>query len=167
MVFRNMVETQPLAEVEHDPSDFIWLRQVFGLENGEPAIQYPGSTRANVGRVVMYPSTIEHKFTRFELKDRSKSGYTRAIVFFLVDPNIRIISTANIAPQRVDWTKDIPPGMGVKEGLQKLALDNIDEKGDMPMSLREALDMRLEVLEDVAEFTRYQHVAFESNVLML
>ncbi|CAP99467.1 hypothetical protein EN45_006330 [Penicillium chrysogenum] len=167
MIFRNMVETQPLAEVEHDPNDFIWLQQVFGLVNGEPAIQYPGSTRANVGRVVMYPSTIEHKFTRFELKDRTKPGCTRALVFFLVDPNMRIISTANVAPQRFDWTKDIPPGMGVKEGLQKVALDNIDEKGDMPMSLREALDMRINVLEDVAEFTRYQHVAFESNVLML
>ncbi|CAI7647214.1 unnamed protein product [Penicillium discolor] len=166
MRFRNMVESDTLTEIEHEPNDFIWLRQVFGMQNGEPAIQYPGSICGNVGRVVMYPSSVEHKFTRFELKDKTKPGHTRALVFFLVDPNIRIISTANVPPQRLDWTKEMP-GEDVKEGLQKLALDNMKSKGDMPMSLEEAMETRMKVLQEVAEFTRYQHVAFESNVLML
>ncbi|KAJ5963897.1 uncharacterized protein N7479_003773 [Penicillium vulpinum] len=168
MQFRNMVESDMLSEIEHEPNDFIWLRQVFGLENGEPAIQYPGSIQAGVGRVIMYPSTIQHKFTRFELKDKAKPGHARAMVFFLVDPNIRIISTANIPPQRLDWAKDIPETkQGVKADLAKAALDNMKSKGDMPMSLEEAMDTRLKVLQEVEEFTRYQHVAYESNVLML
>ncbi|KAJ5705283.1 hypothetical protein N7536_000972 [Penicillium majusculum] len=166
MQFRNMVESDTLTEIEHEPNDFIWLRQVFGMQNNEPAIQYPGSICGNVGRVIMYPSTVEHKFTRFELKDKTKSGHARALVFFLVDPNIRIISTANVPPQRLDWIKEMP-GEDVKEGLQKLALDNMKSKGDMPMSLEEALETRMEVLQEIGEFTRYQHVAFESNVLML
>ncbi|KAF4766331.1 hypothetical protein HAV15_010985 [Penicillium sp. str.  len=166
MQFRNMVESDTLTEIEHEPNDFIWLRQVFGMQNNEPAIQYPGSICGNVGRVIMYPSTVEHKFTRFELKDKTKSGHARALVFFLVDPNIRIISTANVPPQRLDWTKEMP-GEDVKEGLQKLALDNMKSKGDMPMSLEEALETRMKVLQEIGEFTRYQHVAFESNVLML
>ncbi|KAK4867793.1 hypothetical protein LT330_006654 [Penicillium expansum] len=167
MEFRNIVESDTLGEIEHDPSDFIWLQQVFGLENGEPAIQYPGSICAKVGRVIMYPSTIQHKFTRFELKDKTKPGYARTVVFYLVDPNIRIISTANIPPQRVDWTKELSPGEGVKEGLQRLSLENMKSKGDMPMSLEEALEARVKLLQEMDEFTRYQHVAFESNVLML
>ncbi|OQD68261.1 hypothetical protein PENPOL_c003G05807 [Penicillium polonicum] len=166
MQFRNMVESDTLSEIEHEPNDFIWLRQVFGMQNGEPAIQYPGSICANVGRVIMYPSTVEHKFTRFELKDKTKPGHTRALVFFLVDPNIRIISTANVPPQRLDWTKEMS-GEDVREGMQKLALDNFKSKGDLPMSLDEALETRIQVLQDMEEFTRYQHVAFESNVLML
>ncbi|KAJ9482813.1 hypothetical protein VN97_g10615 [Penicillium thymicola] len=166
MQFRNMAESDTLTEIEHEPNDFIWLQQVFGMQNGEPAIQYPGSICANVGRVVMYPSTVEHRFTRFELKDKTKPGHARALVFFLVDPNLRIISTANVPPQRVDWTKEMP-GDDVKEGLQKLALDNMKSKGDMPMSLEEALETRNKVLQEMEEFTRYQHVAFESNVLML
>ncbi|OQE41765.1 hypothetical protein PENCOP_c004G03147 [Penicillium coprophilum] len=168
MEFRTMVESDTLAEIEHEPNDFIWLRQVFGLENGEPAIQYPGAIRAKIGRAVMYPTTIQHKFTRFELKDKSKPGCARAMAFFLVDPNIRIISTANIPPQRLDWTKEVPEtGEGLKAAMQKVALDNMKSKGDMPMSLEEALDSRVKLLQEMGEFTRYQHVAFESNILML
>ncbi|KAJ5787075.1 hypothetical protein N7457_002065 [Penicillium paradoxum] len=159
MEFRNMVETDILGEIEHEPDDLIWLKQIFGLENGEPAIQYPGSIRSTPGRTIMYPSTIQHRFTRFELKDKTKPGTARALVFFLVDPNIRVISTANIPPQH--W------GEGLKAAMQKVALDNMKDKGNMPMSLEEALQNRVKVLEELQEFTSYQHVAFESNILML
>lgn len=163
-----MAETASLTEVDHEPGDFIWLRQVFGLENGEPAIQAPGSIRAKPGRCIMYPSTVQHKFTRFELTDKSKPGFARALVFLLIDPNIRIISTANIPPQRLDWTMDIPQtGEDLKEAMAKLALDNRSSKGHMPMTLDEALEYRVKVLNEIIEFTRYQHVAFESNILML
>ncbi|KAJ5335048.1 hypothetical protein N7452_007451 [Penicillium brevicompactum] len=168
MEFRNMVETASLTEVDHEPNDFIWLRQVFGLENNEPAIQAPGSIRAMPGRCIMYPSTIQHKFTRFELKDKTKPGFARALVFLLVDPNIRIISTANIPPQRLDWTMDVPEhGNELKEAMAKLALDNRNSKGHMPMTLDEALEHRAKVLQGIIEFARYQGVAFESNLLML
>ncbi|CAG8325705.1 unnamed protein product [Penicillium salamii] len=168
MEFRNMAETASLTEVDHEPNDFIWLRQVFSLENGEPAIQAPGSIRAMPGRCIMYPSTVQHKFTRFAPKDKTRPGFARALVFLLVDPNIRIISTANIPPQRLDWTMDIPEtGEELKEAMAKLALDNRNSKGNMPMTLDEALECRVKVLNGILEFTRYQHVAFESNVLML
>ncbi|CAL5865990.1 uncharacterized protein PFLUO_LOCUS197 [Penicillium psychrofluorescens] len=170
MEFRNMVETATLSEVEHEPGDFTWLKQVFGLENGEPAIQSPGAIRCKVGRTVIYPTTVQHRLTGFELKDKSKPGYSRALVFLLVDPNIRIISTANVPPQRYDWCHPVPATENPEElskAMQKLALDNIDRKGDLPMSLAEALEIRKEVMNEGYEFTRYQHVAFESNLLML
>jgi hypothetical protein len=168
MEFRNICETATLTEVEHEPNDFIWLRQVYGLENGEPAIQRPGTIRAMPGRCIMYPSAVQHKFTRFELKDKTKPGAARALVFFLVDPNIRVISTANIPPQRLDWTKDISgSGDQLREAMAKLALDNRNQKGNMPLTLDEALDTRLKVLNEIIEFRRYQHVVFESNILML
>lgn len=168
MEFRNMAETASLSEVDHEPNDFIWLRQVFGLENGEPAIQAPGAIRAKPGRCIMYPSTIQHKFTRFELEDKTKPGHARALVFLLVDPNIRIISTANIPPQRLDWTINIPDSEeNLKDVMAKAALDNRSSRGNMPFTLDEALENRVKVLRDIMEFTRYQHVAFESNVLML
>ncbi|KAJ5542411.1 hypothetical protein N7535_004831 [Penicillium sp. DV-2018c] len=167
MEFRNIIETDTLSEIEHEPNDFIWLRQVFGLKNGEPAIQMPGTIRARPGRVIMYPSVVQHRFT-FELIDKTKPGYARALVFFLVDPNIRIISTANIPPQRVDWTKDIPETEGgIRAAMEKLALDNLKVKDDMPMSLEEALDLRIKTMQGIKEFTRYQHVAFESKILNL
>jgi hypothetical protein len=168
MEFRNIVETGTLGEVEHEPDDFIWLKQVFGLVNGEPAVQRPGSIKCTVGRTVIFPSTVQHRLTHFELKDKSKPGCTRALVFFLVDPNIRIISTANIPPQRLDWTLDIKAeDENLKSIMASLALDNKDNKGPMPMSLTEALELRYRFLEELIEFTKYQHVAFESPLLML
>jgi hypothetical protein len=166
MEFRNIVETGTLGDIEHEPNDFIWLKQVFGLMNGEPAIQRPGSIKCTLGRTVIFPSTVQHRVTHFELKDKSKQGYTRALVFFLVDPNLRIISTANIPPQRLDWTLDVKgANENLKATMASLALDNKDKKGPMPMSLTEALDLRYKFLEEMIEFTKYQHVAFESPVV--
>lgn len=166
--FRNMVETGTLSEVEHEPNDFIWLQQVYGLENGEPAIQPTGSIKCRVGRTIMSPSTVQHRFTRFELKDKSKPGCARFLVFYLIDPNIRIISTANIPPQRLDWTLEAQDEKeDLTTAMSRLALDNRDRKGSAPMSLNEALQYRKEALNEMVEFTRYQHVAYESKVLML
>ncbi|KAJ5924407.1 hypothetical protein N7466_008594 [Penicillium verhagenii] len=169
MEFRNIVDTDTLAEVEHDPGDFIWLKQVYGFENGDPALQRSGAIRCPTGRVVMFPSTVQHRMTKFELKDKSKPGSNRCLVFYLVDPNIRIISTANIPPQRLDWTLEAEQGEGesLTSAMAKLALSNKDKKGNMPMTLTEALKCRYEFLEELIEFMRYQHVAMESRVLML
>ncbi|KAJ5143732.1 Protein of unknown function DUF4246 [Penicillium bovifimosum] len=167
MEFRNIIETDMLSEIEHEPNDFVWLQQVFGLRNNEPAVQRPGTIRARPGRVIMCPSVVQHKFS-FALKDTTKPGYSSAMVFFLVDPNIRIISTANIPPQRVDWTMDIPESEGgIRAAMEKLALDNMKNKDDMPMSLEEAAEMRAAAVKEMLEFTRYQHVAFESKILNL
>lgn len=168
MEFRNNVESMTLGEVEHEPHDYIWLKQVFGLSNGEQAIQRQGAIKLHIGRSVILPSTVQHRLAHFELKDKSKPGFTRALAFFLVDPNIRIISTANIPPQRLDWTLDVKADEeNLKESLANLALDNKDKKGPMPMSLAEAVELRYTFLEEIIEFTKYQHVAFESPLLML
>lgn len=169
MEFRNIVDTDSLSEVEHDPGDFIWLKQIFGLENGEPAVQRSGAIRCPVGRLVMFPSTVQHRMTKYELTDKTKSGSNRCLVFYLVDPNIRIISTANIPPQRLDWTLETEDaeGQSLSVAMAKLALANKDKKGNMTMSLTEALKYRYEFLEELIEFMRYQHVAMESRVVML
>lgn len=169
MEFRNIVDTDMLSEVEHDPGDFIWLKQIFGLENGEPAVQSSGSIRCPVGRVIIFPSTVQHRMVNYELKDKSKPGSNSCLVFYLVDPNIRIISTANIPPQRLDWTLETEQREEEDLGaaMAKLALANKFKKGNMPMTLTEALDHRYKFLEELNEFMRYQHVAFESRVLLL
>ncbi|KAJ6115996.1 Protein of unknown function DUF4246 [Penicillium sp. IBT 18751x] len=168
MEFRNIIDTGALEEVEHGPNDFVWLKQVFGLENGEPAIQQVGSIKCPVGRTVIFTSMVQHRYTGFELLDPTKPGHLRALVFYLVDPNIRIISTANIPPQRLDWTLDFKDDEGnLTAAMAKLALDHKNDRGNMPMSLNEAQEYRVEALEELIEFMRYQHVAFESNILML
>lgn len=169
MGFRNNIETSTLAEVDHEPNDFVWLREVFGLEDGEPAIQCTGSIRCVVGRTLIFPSIVQHRLTGFELKDKTKPGSLRALVFYLVDPNIRIISTANIPPQRLDWTLDLTPheDEDKRTVVERVALANRDRRDGMPMSLNEAIKTRNGLLEDLLEFIKYQHVAFESNIISL
>lgn len=48
-------------------------------------------------------SHSQHRVRPFRLRDPTKPGYRRFIALWLVDPLTRIISTANVPPQRQDW----------------------------------------------------------------
>jgi Protein of unknown function (DUF4246) len=49
--------------------------------------------------VLVFPNIYQHAIGKFELKDTSKPGVRKILVFFLVDPTARIISTAKVPPQ--------------------------------------------------------------------
>lgn len=51
----------------------------------------------------------------FELKDRTKPGHRRFIALWLVDPTLRILSTANVPPQRLDWWMDSLLGISAED----------------------------------------------------
>ena len=55
----------------------------------------------------------------FELDDKSKEGYRKIVAFFLVDPMIEVLSTANVPPQRPDWGGEDGDGEG--EEVEKSA----------------------------------------------
>ena len=48
----------------------------------------------------------QHRVSPFHLEDRTKPGHRRFIALWLVDPTLRIISTANVPPQQMDWWVD-------------------------------------------------------------
>lgn len=62
-----------------------------------------GHVVAKEGRLVTFPNTIQHRVEPFELADKTKPGHRKIVALFLVDPNIRIISTADVPPQQADW----------------------------------------------------------------
>ena len=84
---------------------------------------------------------------------------------FLVDPNIRIISTANVPPQRLDWTFGEDELGDLSKSLDKLSTEFEDRKDNLPMSMSEAKELHSEFLNEGVQFTRYQQVAFESKVI--
>jgi hypothetical protein len=55
-----------------------------------------------------------HRVSPFELADCTKPGHRRFIALWLVDPNCRIISTANVPPQQLDWWQDAVLGSSPK-----------------------------------------------------
>lgn len=48
----------------------------------------------------------QHKVSSFRLEDPTKPGHRRFIALWLVDPTLRVISTANVPPQQLDWWAD-------------------------------------------------------------
>ncbi len=51
-------------------------------------------TKKNMSLV--FPNFLQHRVDDFELVDKTKTGYRKILVFFLIDPRKRIISTENI-----------------------------------------------------------------------
>ena len=85
-----------------------WLSAVFGAavgggNSGSPCIQNYGSVETKEGRLLAFPNVFQHRVSGFELADKTKPGHRRIIVLWLVDPQTRIISTANVPPQQRDW----------------------------------------------------------------
>lgn len=143
----------------HDP-----LCTIFGTDSmqHEPAVQALGSVLTNPAgpeadrtcRVLAFSNTLQHSVAPFSLVDRTKPGHRRFAVLWLVDPHYRVCSTANVPPQRHDWS--------VQENIRQLAyatptlppeLLNMvrEEVKDYPMGRAEAERLRLELM---AERTR-------------
>lgn len=87
--------------------DHEWLSAVFGAKlgggTGSPCLQTYGSVDTREGRLLAFPNVFQHRVSGFELADKSKPGHRRIMVLWLVDPQTRIISTANVPPQQRDW----------------------------------------------------------------
>lgn len=86
----------------------------------------------------------------------------------LVDPNIRIISTSNVPPQRLDWKDE-------SEGLQELLADlSVDEQvhrlkrdENFPWTVQEAMEFMKKAREEREAFNHYQDVAFRSRTVSI
>ena len=85
----------------------------------------------------------------FKLEDPSKPGHRKILALFLIDPHCRIISTANVPPQQRDWWS---PEIRDSERLAKLPKEIVDhiveDVVDFPISLEEAKELRLQLMEE-------------------
>lgn len=109
---------------EQDRHDF--MQQVYGYHedldnyNDDLITQELGSVVSKEGRIITFPNTLQHQVSPFSLVDASKPGHRKILALFLVDPHTRIISSANVPPQRGDWKPDTqntgPDAQKVTEG---------------------------------------------------
>ncbi|KAJ9385537.1 hypothetical protein DTO063F5_4130 [Paecilomyces variotii] len=164
MTFRQATDTGSISEIKYEPGDSVWLKQVFGLDNGAPLVQEVGSLSTKVGRVISYPSTLQHRIEPLRLIDPSKPGYRKILGLYLVDPNIRIISTANVPPQRLDWTDGSD---NLQRALSNMSIEEqdkvLDRRDRFPFTIEEAHEFRKRQRKERIEFLKYQDVAFTSN----
>lgn len=90
-----------IKEPEYDQNDDEGVEQVYGL-NDEDALNQPlGYLLTQTDRCIAFPNMFQHRVEPFSLIDKTKSGHRKIVVFFLVNPEHRILSTANVPPQQL------------------------------------------------------------------
>ncbi|KAF2746622.1 hypothetical protein M011DRAFT_526736 [Sporormia fimetaria CBS 119925] len=87
---------------------FRWLERIYGtsLEDFGPCLENYGTVKTCEGRLLAFPYVFQNRVSSFRLADPTKPGHRRFIALLLVDPNKRIISTANVPPQQFSWWTD-------------------------------------------------------------
>ncbi|KAH8893651.1 hypothetical protein GQ53DRAFT_684136 [Thozetella sp. PMI_491] len=107
-------------------SAYNWLERVYGVDlNNDACLQFYGRVETCEGRLLAFPNYFQHCVAPFSLEDRTKPGHRSFIALWLVDPSQRIVSTANVPPQQLDWWVEATFGGLNEEG----------SIGDMPPEL--------------------------------
>ncbi|KAF8518114.1 hypothetical protein BU17DRAFT_66554 [Hysterangium stoloniferum] len=159
-----------IYDIEYDQDEHNWLSIVFGCENEGPAVQYIGTVDTKEGRLLTFPNILQHQVQPFKLEDPTKPGHRKILALFLVDPNIRVISTANVPCQQRDWwaeTLSEGKGCGLNPLPVELRTQIINGVEDFPISLKEAKELRLELMEERSHFVVDQTAAFEEQQFSL
>lgn len=193
MSFRQQIFTEDLADIysqtinddskanvtdgddsDQDEScgeDDRWLKVIFGCRRDGPAAQELGSVKLQQGRLITFPSILQHRINEFQLVDPAKPGHWKTVFLYLVDPNVKIISTAHVPCQQREWWWDsITSGSWFRSGhrtdlgglpveIQHLILEFME---DGPLiSLEDAHKFRSEFLEEKVAFAQNSKRAFE------
>ncbi len=85
---------------DYEQNDDIGVSEVYGLNNEDPLNQVLGSASTPAGRCLAFPNILQHRVGSFRLTDPTRPGYRKILAFFLVDPSITIVSTADVPPQQ-------------------------------------------------------------------
>jgi len=146
-----------------------WLTEIYGCENDRAAVQEVGSVVCSEGRLLTFPNILQHQVQPFSLQDPTKPGHRKILALFLVDPGIRIISTANVPPQQRDWwVEEVDRQVaGSGKALAKLSNEMKDKifqsVDDFPISMETAKELRLKLMEERKMYVVKQARAFEQR----
>ncbi|KAL4807886.1 hypothetical protein BDV18DRAFT_136334 [Aspergillus unguis] len=165
LAFRHRAEDD-FMDVSYEQDQHHFVHQVYGFPEdvhtwssglSQPVTQELGGVETKEGRLITFPNTVQHRVSPFSLADRSKPGHRKILALFLVDPHHRIISTANVPPQREDWYKESrDPSDHTPDG---------DTRSTMTME--EAKALRLELMEERGLRSEEHNAAYEMGSFSL
>lgn len=135
IAFRAQTSAYLSDDISTGQDQYDWLERVFGtgLGYGSECWQAYGDVKTPQGRILAFPNTLQHRVSPFKLQDPTKPGHRRFLALWLVDPHVRIISTANVPPQQSDWCEAeklaFPPaGVMSREQAREHRLALMDER---------------------------------------
>ncbi|RXW11956.1 hypothetical protein EST38_g13899 [Candolleomyces aberdarensis] len=172
------------------PSSLAFRQQSDGeffTDNWSNSIQDVGSVDTREGRLITFPNILQHQVQPFKLADPTKPGHRKILALFLVDPNVRVISTADVPCQRQDWWwnemlkatsassdpskrpsfADAKAAAGVHKlpaELQKIVFNDVD---DFPFSTEKAKEYREQLMEERKKFVLGHQKEFAAESISL
>ncbi|KAJ5670593.1 uncharacterized protein N7477_005956 [Penicillium maclennaniae] len=178
LCFRHRTGIDLTDGFSYEQHNHYFLQQIFGFpgrgtnfgDNPNGMTQELGEVVCRENRLLTFPNVLQHRVSPFSLADRSRPGHRKILALFLVDPHVRIISSANIPPQQEEWSQG---RQGLIDGLLRerlpVELQEIVRK-DMPkstMSLEEAKRYRLELMEERSVKSEEHNQVFTSGEFFL
>ncbi|KAJ5151472.1 uncharacterized protein N7482_010724 [Penicillium canariense] len=118
--------------------------------HGTRSYQCTGSVATPQGRLVTFPSVLEHRVEPFQLADPTRPGHYRYIKLYLVDPHYRVCSTRNVPPQQHHWwAQEVGNDLTSSAGLPRELVDGILKETDSwPIGVQEARQHRQELSKE-------------------
>ncbi|KAJ5291576.1 hypothetical protein N7478_000827 [Penicillium angulare] len=175
--FRQRMDDNAFDEVSYEQERHEFVQQVYGMppewqnQSIGPVTQYLGGVVCREGRLLAFPNILQHRVSPFSLADPSKPGHRKILALFLVDPHMRIISTANIPPQQEEWgVEKRELVQGVLSGKLPPELQQIISKEGIShqmMNMQEAKKFREELMEERSIHGPAQNAAFEMGEFSL
>lgn len=167
LAFRQQSSTGVDFAYAQDDHDF--LEEIFGCEQNGPGVQDIGTADTPEGRLLTWPNILQHQLQPFSLEDRSKPGHRKILALFLVDPHIRIISTANVpCQQREWWSEMVRQGNNAISALPVELQDHIfNGVEDFPIDLVKAQELRLELIKERSTYVKAHDRAFNQFTFSL
>ncbi|RXW16608.1 hypothetical protein EST38_g9247 [Candolleomyces aberdarensis] len=186
LAFRQQSDGQWFDDFPYQQDEHSFL-EVFGLDNWSDSIQDIGSIDTREGRLITFPNILQHQVQPFKLADPTKPGHRKILALFLVDPNVRVISTADVPCQRQDWWwgemlkaastpsqpsknpsfVDAKAAAGIHKlpyELQKMVIDDVE---DFPISMDKAKEYREQLMEERKTFVLKHQTDFAARTISL
>ncbi|KAF8154459.1 hypothetical protein B0H34DRAFT_789969 [Crassisporium funariophilum] len=164
IAFRQQSSQEGPDDIYYERQEKAWLTTIFGCVDRGGLVQDVGSVETLEGRLLTFPNILQHQVQSFTLADPSKPGHRKILALFLVDPGIRIISTAHIPCQRRDWWADAVKYGGCLPNLPLEVQDHIfHQMDDFPLTMKVAKDLRLELMEERKVFVVDQTKTYQGG----
>ncbi|KAK4508643.1 hypothetical protein PRZ48_002382 [Zasmidium cellare] len=151
---------------EYDQHQYQALMEIYGLKDSwGNAIQVLGSVHTREDRLLVFPNVLQHRVSPFSLADKSRAGHRKLLALFLVEPFIKIPSTANIPPQQRDWWKKAMEEKGsLTQRLPVELADHVVEAvEDFPIGLEEAEKLREQLMDERRNLVEGQMSSYADN----
>eukprot|EP00977_Amphora_coffeiformis_P004413 scaffold936_cov106-Amphora_coffeaeformis.AAC.19 len=89
----------------YDDEEYNAVEAIWGIQQGSLLVQPRGacSTTYPERRVLAWSNVWQHKVDAVNLLDPTQPGKRTIVCFFLVDPSLRVRSTATVPPQQKAW----------------------------------------------------------------